>query len=210
MSHGLNKTNSFIHSYYTYSTIAHCLHSEAWPGCVFWCCPSVITCIHSCRGMARMRMLVGTGPRSLLARQGMAKLSWTSCGQTLFCHVPSIIRFYCLASPCLAFRSTHVYDSTYALLAQRSRGMARLSWHHVVEYDFAMFRLYRYRSVKIIVSLRHAWLFRSTSTVSYDVYVLTCWYVGIVWHPLIWLSPKHWSVGSWQRPAPFGTWYGNL
>ena len=155
-----------------------------------WYWPSIITC---------------------KARHGQIELNVLWSNTILPCSIYHSVLLSRFAMPGFSeWVLMNVYDSTYALLAQQSRGMARLSWHHVVEYDFAMFRLYRYRSVKIIVSLRHAWLFRSTSTVSYDVYVLTCWYVGIVWHPLIWLSPKHWSVGSWQRPAPFGTWYGNL
>ena len=27
--------------------IAHCLHSKAWPDCMYWCCLSVLTCKHS-------------------------------------------------------------------------------------------------------------------------------------------------------------------
>ena len=69
-----------------------CLHSEVWPDCVYWCCPLVLTCTarHGQNDNS------GAGPRSLLATQGMARLSWTSCGRTWIFHVPSIIGFIVL------------------------------------------------------------------------------------------------------------------
>jgi len=81
--------------------LSHCLHSKAWPDCVYHCWHLVTTCTvrHGRNENA------GAGPQSLLARQGIARLSWTSCGRTGFSHVLSIIRCYCLASPCLTFRS---------------------------------------------------------------------------------------------------------
>ena len=48
---------------------SHCLHSEAWPDCLYQCFPSVITCTarHS------QIVLIGVAPWSSLAQQGMAR-----------------------------------------------------------------------------------------------------------------------------------------
>ena len=72
--------------------LSHCLHNEAWPDYVYWYCLLVInsTAWHVHNENA------GAGPWSLLARWGMASLSWMSCCRTQCCHVPSISQFIAL------------------------------------------------------------------------------------------------------------------
>ena len=84
--HGQIQLNVLCENRIMWSVIActarhghHCFHSEAWSEWEFWCWRSV-------------------------ASRGMARLSWTSFGRTWFFHVPSIVRFYCFASQCLAFQ----------------------------------------------------------------------------------------------------------
>ena len=51
--------------------LSHCLHSKAWPNCVYRCCPLVITCT----ARHGQNEIACAGPRSLLARRGMVRLS---------------------------------------------------------------------------------------------------------------------------------------